>query len=392
MRRKVESSCCFLWAKCDISGAMNYNDVEIIHQVIITDSFDAPRELPNIIDENIRSTRINFPDAEHRLWTGKTIRSFIAEYFEPSVVEVFDELRPYAYKCDLARYCLLYILGGLYVDLGIRFMAAARIPADRGIMAFQDERFISPSWTSLSQSILWATPGRDEFRCAIDMISRNVTNRYYGANPLYPTGPVLLGRAFVMCMANRLRNSDADDQWIGIRLSHNRFITPDNIHIASSMKRFGGDLAHLGLDQTNNYNDFWRRRIVYGEKAALSWSAVDERIRVAPLGLRTAVGITFHGQQSGVLSFGPYISIGSGSYKLKLLFSPNAIIPNIIVEISYDFDKKLAAFELSSQELDENSCVELRFETDNSLENLEFRIIVDGIMIGELTKIELLEK
>ena len=50
---------------------------------------------------------------------------------------------------------------------------------------------------------------------AIDYVVENCARRFYGASPLYPTGPVLFGRALAAALAERRQRDDADDQWIG---------------------------------------------------------------------------------------------------------------------------------------------------------------------------------
>ena len=44
-------------------------------------------------------------------------RDFIAKHFSEEVVYTFDKLKPGAYKADLWRYCVMYITGGIYLDI-----------------------------------------------------------------------------------------------------------------------------------------------------------------------------------------------------------------------------------------------------------------------------------
>jgi len=43
--------------------------------------------------------------------------NFLTEYFEATVVKTFNKLKLGAHKADLLRYCLLYIYGGVYMDI-----------------------------------------------------------------------------------------------------------------------------------------------------------------------------------------------------------------------------------------------------------------------------------
>jgi hypothetical protein len=255
------------------SRAADFEPTDRLHQIFIADGFRVPAALPQPIAENVDSTRAHYPGADYRLWDGDALRETIAREFEPAVLEAFDRLQPYAYKADLGRYCLLYLYGGLYVDLGVRCMAPIRPPRGAGIAGFRDFEFVSPSWTAVSTGVLWAKSRRSELRIAIDYVVDNCRTRFYGANSLYPTGPALLGRAMIAAMAEKKQQSDADDQWIGVTrlLTPGRprermcYIAPDRTIAALKTKSEGGDLTHLGAVGTNNYVALWRERRVYGE-------------------------------------------------------------------------------------------------------------------------------
>jgi hypothetical protein len=45
------------------------------------------------------------------------IKIFMNKYFNDTVIETFNNLKLGAHKSDLARYCLLYIYGGVYMDI-----------------------------------------------------------------------------------------------------------------------------------------------------------------------------------------------------------------------------------------------------------------------------------
>jgi hypothetical protein len=249
-------------------------DTDLLHQVMIVDGFGLPTEFPPVIAQNANALRMLYPQAKYRLWDGNSVRDIISSNFEPEVLEAFETLQPYSFKCDIARYCLLYLFGGLYVDLGILCINQLRPPADIGVASFRDYDLLSPCWTAASNGIIWARPGRQEFRIALDYILENCRNKYYGRNPLYVSGPVVWGRALAAAKAEKRQQVDADDQWIGVSRpvtpghtpQNVGFIAPDHSLIALNVKRSGGDLTHLGAVGTNNYNVFWQCRTVYGEE------------------------------------------------------------------------------------------------------------------------------
>jgi len=71
---------------------------------------------PSMIDsvENIKMNNKNF---NYKLFDDEDCRNFIKNNFDGSVLYAFDSLKPGAYKADLWRYCVLYILGGIYIDI-----------------------------------------------------------------------------------------------------------------------------------------------------------------------------------------------------------------------------------------------------------------------------------
>ncbi|WP_256869117.1 glycosyltransferase [Sphingobium lactosutens] len=217
--------------------------------------------------------RLLYPNSTYRLWTHDDLRDFMTQAFPPEVCQAFDGLRPYAYKADLGRLCLLHAMGGLYSDISFFWMEPLRPPPSAAIVSFLDVRSSSPAWTALSNGIIWARPKRREIEIAIEMILANCRNRYYGLNSLHPTGPALLGRAFVKALAEQETDEGWSEQWVG----HARFLTPmgypkglacftpDQKLIAISRKEGGTGLGDLQLSGGNNYNDFWNGRTVYGE-------------------------------------------------------------------------------------------------------------------------------
>ena len=93
-----------------------------LFSILLTDRED--EELSDLVSENIRSLRSRHPGEEHLLWRETMLTDFIASHFDAEVLSAFRTLRPYAYKADLAKYCLLYEHGGLYADL-----LKGRVPA-----------------------------------------------------------------------------------------------------------------------------------------------------------------------------------------------------------------------------------------------------------------------
>jgi hypothetical protein len=71
--------------------------------------------IPPKVYENIKKYA---PDYEHIIYdSDDKCVEFLSAYFNPIVRDTFEGLKLGAHKADLFRYCLLYIKGGIYLDI-----------------------------------------------------------------------------------------------------------------------------------------------------------------------------------------------------------------------------------------------------------------------------------
>ena len=82
--------------------------------------FDRKNEVPEIVKKNIMSLNENI---NYQLFDFEDGKKFIKDNFKPNIanrlVERINNLRRLAHKSDLLRYCLLYKLGGVYIDIDL---------------------------------------------------------------------------------------------------------------------------------------------------------------------------------------------------------------------------------------------------------------------------------
>ena len=64
----------------------------------------------------VKSWKEKHPDWEYKLWTDEDNRNLIKTYF-PKFLKIYDSYHKPIYKADIARYCIIYIYGGIYADL-----------------------------------------------------------------------------------------------------------------------------------------------------------------------------------------------------------------------------------------------------------------------------------
>lgn len=232
-----------------------------ISQIYFSDKDGNP---PVFLQGCMQTVKENFPESQHVLFNLEAARHFLTEKFGIEVLTAFDKLKPYAYKADLLKYCILYEIGGWYFDIATRPVSRVEIPDWVDSIAFGDTASISQStWTCLN-AVLYSKSKNPVYQTAINFVLENCKNLYYGKNALCPTGPILLGKAFAF---NGDTTSNIFGDYVFLTPLHpNRnpaFVLPDGLIFAIGKPAGGGDLTALGAQGTNNYNDFYNQKDIY---------------------------------------------------------------------------------------------------------------------------------
>ena len=367
-----------------------------LHQVLITDHPDPETLLPPDLQENVRSLRACYPRATYRLWNTPAVEALMRERFEPEVLTCFRALSGFSSKCDLARMCIVYTQGGLYSDIGLRHFHNVAPPDSFGIVAFQDLQTGAPLWCAVSAAILWCQAGRPEPRIAIDLILQNWRDRYYGPLPVYVCGPVVFGAALVKAMAQVDFRANDHEYYVGhiagmypfTAQSSISFVTPDRKVVAI---RFGS-ISQIkdGSLATNDYGELWASRRAYGE-TEVTWRATDARVLVGPRGQRTASGVAVNAGEEGLISFGPYIRLKAGRYRLRAEFAPRATGP-VKIEITSGGSTRLHAYSDFAAAGDAPAPREIEFYCAEDVGDVEFRVFSFGPPGAELLSLTLIDE
>lgn len=233
-----------------------------VSQIFLTDG--DRHELPPQLQRAVESVRQAFPKCRHTLYNDATLRAFIAEHYGGEVLETYDALRPYSYKADLGRYCLLNAIGGWYFDVSVQPLLGISLADQVALLAFRDiQRNSSTTW-SCSTGVLYSRPQNRVLRTAIEYVVRNRKENYYEVTPLCPTGPTLLGEALA---ANRAHPHHVFGDYLELTPAHQQknraFVLPDGTILAWGKRAAGGDLSALGVRGGNNYNELWQARQIY---------------------------------------------------------------------------------------------------------------------------------
>ena len=242
-----------------------------LFQILITES--TANGLPPAIEEITKEMRFRFAEYNYSLWNDIALREFIAQHFEPAVLESYLKLVPYAYKSDLARYCLLFHYGGWYADLGLRFNERNVIDLvdnTLDMIFFWDLGDLYAPYRSFydcMNGLLFSRAKNPIIKTAIDLIVSNCRSNFYGSDSMSPTGPGVLGRAIAI---NGKTERHFDGHFLMLTPYHNQknraYVLRDGTIMAwhrSTLNGCGKTLSELGAEGTNDYRVLWRDRKIY---------------------------------------------------------------------------------------------------------------------------------
>jgi len=181
---------------------------------------------------------------------------FIQKHFDKDVLDTFYRLIPGAYKADLWRYCVLYIHGGIYLDIKfeccdgfklIELMNQVHYVMDRESMI---KTHAEPGKILVYNGCIVSPSNNPILLNCIQKIVHNVEKKEYGMNALYPTGPGLLGDV--------LGNS------FDIDLSFDEtqtYILYKNRRILKKYPEYRRE--QYEQIKTESYQDLWKNRQIY---------------------------------------------------------------------------------------------------------------------------------
>jgi hypothetical protein len=151
-------------------------------------------ELPEKMQECVDRLKEKNPEFEHHLFDDKQRLEFIQQYLPAHIAEAYQRIVPGAYRADLWRYCILYIKGGIYLDIKYSNVG------DFKLISLTDREYfcrdIEPSGGGIYNAFLVCEPKNEKLWKCIQQIAKNVKTDYYGESALYPTGPMLMKTQF----------------------------------------------------------------------------------------------------------------------------------------------------------------------------------------------------
>lgn len=243
---------------------------------------DLPPKMRECVD---KLKRIN-PEFKHYLYDENECREFIKKNFDSDVLGAFDGLIPLSYKSDLWRFCVLYKLGGIYLDIkfepvdGFKFIELVDkeyVVLDR---PYSDNSSLNNELTlinlpnyyeklydyidiktwkdkkmGLYTALIISKPNNPVLFDCIQEIVKNVKNKFYGHNSLYPTGPGLLGEKYFKGDMSKIKNILLFNSITGDKILSKKKI------ILKHYKEYRYEQKKNGKNKY--YTDLWNERNVY---------------------------------------------------------------------------------------------------------------------------------
>lgn len=210
------------------------------------------KNLPPKMKECVETLKSTHADFRHILMDSTECRDFICAHFPKQVVLAYDALTPLAYKADLWRLCALYIHGGVYIDIKLKF-------EKKSLYDYIDkEYFVFDGYGSIYNGFIIAKKANPLLLDCIMHIVYNVSKQNYGESPWCVSGPKMIGK--------HIGDSSALVHWGRTGLFEyisDSSLQEENTNIITIYKEYKQE-AQPGL-----YMDLWKKRQIYNHSITI---------------------------------------------------------------------------------------------------------------------------
>ncbi len=180
------------------------------------------KSLNPLMSKNVEHLKSLNPEYEYKLYDDSDCRKFMLDNFGVNYADAFDALIPGAFKCDFWRYAVLYVNGGVYLDMDIEPLYPFREilnDSDQFVSVADQENGID-NITGIYQAFIACRPKHPILLYALQLSFSNIATRRLSINSLDITGPTVMGVAFNLYFKNSktynpIKSGDYGD---GVRL------------------------------------------------------------------------------------------------------------------------------------------------------------------------------
>jgi len=220
------------------------------------------KELPPILDEAGKRIRAENPDFTHKVFSIDECEQFMKEHFGERYLRAYQKVIPLAYKADLWRYCVLYVHGGIYLDISYEPINGFRFSDLLHKEHYSSEVRLHPYGNDpdkgVSISIIAERAKSERLRKCIERSIENIETENYGLGPYDIASAVTLGESFTPEERKNLRE---------IRRVVNSDLNGYTHHGVGILRRIKG--YDLGLPGRSGqvYLDHWYSRTVFSKQS-----------------------------------------------------------------------------------------------------------------------------
>jgi hypothetical protein len=150
------------------------------------------------MSENVQRVKQLNPEYEYKLYDDLDCRKFLLDNFGVNYANAFDSLIPGAFKCDFWRYAVLYVNGGVYLDMDIKPLYGFRdilLDTDE-FLSVADQKNGIDRITGIYQAFIACRPKHPILLYSLNLTFANIVTRRLSVNTLDISGPTVMGNAF----------------------------------------------------------------------------------------------------------------------------------------------------------------------------------------------------
>lgn len=89
---------------------------KIIHQIWI----QGKENIPEHLQKEYKDCKLINNDFIHKFWGDEEIKHLLRYHFDKEIYDIYNETQIMAQKSDIARYAILYVYGGIYLDMDMK--------------------------------------------------------------------------------------------------------------------------------------------------------------------------------------------------------------------------------------------------------------------------------
>jgi len=149
--------------------------IKIIHQTA--------KDIDSISDEFIpfvESVKRHHPDWKYMFWSDKDNEQLIRQQF-PDMMNIYNQCSPIQ-KSDLARYCVLYVYGGLYVDIDMYCNRSLEPIIHPNVITLAPSPPLFPGKNTYTNYLMYSPPRQNFWIQVLKKMKENINKWYINTN------------------------------------------------------------------------------------------------------------------------------------------------------------------------------------------------------------------